>query len=256
MAMKNNGVLSHRQQIVCKTLGIDLVDDIEKMYREVEQHILQIEDVDMRANLRSEFLGLCEVRSMEIAGNMQIRADSELMIIKGYPILFNVATILWGEWKEQIHPDALLGVDLSETRLLINHNVDLIMGKSGINVEYQIDNTGLYMKAKMPDTQMGKDYFNLIAQGILDGMSFMFRATTIETDWENKIDTIKKISVVPETSIVTFPAYPQTVVIEAKEVEVLKSQEEEKSKEDVKQIEEEREKNELDLKAQILNFLY
>lgn len=153
--------------------------------------------------------------------NTQFRAIAEeegKKKVRGYPILFNTPTIIYGEWREMIAPGALEGVDLSKLRLLVGHNNESLLARADVNLRYEIDSVGLFIEAELPDTTLARDTFELVSKGILDGMSFAFWVEEMNTNWEEKIDTILKFKEVPEVSIVTFPAYPQTVVLASNEV--------------------------------------
>lgn len=135
--------------------------------------------------------------------------------IKGYPILFNVAGTPYrgSEWIEVIDPRALDDVDLSGLRLLVNHENHLLLARAGINLKYEVDNTGLFIDADLPNTTLANDTWELVSKNIMDGMSFRFWADRWETDLEKKVDRIMHITDIPECSVVTFPAYQQTVAI-------------------------------------------
>jgi len=256
--MRNEGLFTRRQLNALAALGIKTKDAQgvmlarDSVLENAEAALMSIDDMERREYMKCELFGIYELRSMEIHGDMQIRAiDGEGMTVKGYPILFNSPTLLWGEWREQIAPAALDGVDMHDMKFLFNHNPDNLLGRVGVNVSYEVDGTGLYVKAEMPDIQLGRDIFYLIKRQILDGMSFMFRASKIETDWDNKLDTITQISELPEFSAVTFPAYPQTVII-AEE----KQPEESQPVTDLGQDKEERDAEILKQKARVLELLY
>lgn len=133
--------------------------------------------------------------------------------VRGYPILFNTSTVIYGDWREVIAPTALDGVDLSQLRLLVDHNSGMLLARAGINLRTEIDSVGLFIEAELPNTTLANDTYELVSKGIQDGMSFAFWVEEMTTNWEEKIDTITKFKEVPEVSIVTFPAYPQTVII-------------------------------------------
>lgn len=148
--------------------------------------------------------------------NIEFRAvmeDEGKKKVRGYPILFNTPTQIYGDWREMIDRGALDGVDLSKLRLLVGHNNESLLARADVNLRCEIDDVGLFIEADLPDTQLARDTFELVSKGILDGMSFAFWIEEMKTNWEEKIDTILKFKEVPEVSIVTFPAYPQTVVM-------------------------------------------
>ena len=72
------------------------------------------------------------------------------LVLRGYPILFNVETTVYdfwyGEIKEVILPTALDGVDLSNVVLLRSHDPDKILGKNGLNMRLEVDETGLFFE--------------------------------------------------------------------------------------------------------------
>lgn len=151
--------------------------------------------------------------------NQQFRAemlnegDSQKKIIRGYPILFETPAKIYGEWQEIIDKNALETTDLSELRLLVDHNTALLLARAGINLRTNVDDIGLFIEAEMPNTTLANDTFELVKLGILDGMSYWFNADKIETDYENKIDRILNFSKIYEISLVTFPAYKETVAV-------------------------------------------
>ena len=237
MKQPKNEYFSRRQLNALNVLDVKTKDESgimrnrEDILSDMTEALRWIDDNQEKERLRGEVLGLYERRSMEIAGDMQMRAENgATKKLKGYPILFNMPTTIWGDWKEQIAPEAVEGVDFSDTRMLVDHDTSLLLARAGINRKISIEQLGVYIEAEMPNTQLAEDTFELVSRGIMDGMSFCFVASKIETDWEAKIDTIKKFKAVPEISIVTFPAYPQTVIVVSNEAQ--EDPEEEEPKEE------------------------
>lgn len=202
----------------------------DEIMLDVEAALRAVNDIEQRNELRGEIIGLYEYRKANMVG--QLRAIGDMGTgkkLRGYPVLFNSPTVLYGDWKEVIAETAFDGVDLSNLMLLLDHDTGKPLGRNGKNLRAEVDKLGLFIEAEMPDTVLGNDTYTLVKAEIIDGMSFWFVPEVIETDWENKIDTIKKFRKVPEVSIVTFPAYPQTVVMPSED----ESQEEtRKEKED------------------------
>lgn len=218
--LQRNDYFTRRQLNALSKLEVKTKDesgimrDRDNILNEAHEAIRSIEDGAEKARLRSEILGLYERRSLEIAGDLQMRAEiGKTKKLKGYPILFNVPTTIWGDWKEQIAPEAVEGVNFGDSRLLVDHDTSQLLARAGINLKVAVEDLGVYIEAEMPNTQLATDTFELISRGIMDGMSFCFYASKIETDWDSKLDTIKKFKEIPEFSVVTFPAYPQTVVV-------------------------------------------
>lgn len=154
--------------------------------------------------------------------NVKFRAVTEeingqqVRMLKGYPILFNSVgyPYIFSDWAEIIAPGALDSVDFSNLYMLFNHNTDLVLGKAGKNLTYEIDDTGLFVTVILGNTQLDDYVFDRVQRGLVDSMSFWFDyAAEFTTDMDNMTDTITKINAVYEVSIVTFPAYEETVVI-------------------------------------------
>lgn len=156
--------------------------------------------------------------------NSKFRAVTEevngqqVRILKGYPILFDVYGHPYrgSQWVEKVDKNALAAVDFSKLVILFNHDTSLVLGRAGVNLTAEIDDTGLFVTVTLGNTYIDDYVFDRVNRGLVDGMSFWFdNNSMIATDWENKIDVITKINEIHEVSIVTFPAYEETVVITA-----------------------------------------
>lgn len=106
-------------------------------------------------------------------------------------------------------------------KALWNHNSDFVLGstKSG-TLSLSEDETGLRFNIDLPENTWGKDAYESIKRGDVDGVSFGFKKEVEEwdeTDPDNVIRTIKKAKLF-EVSPTPFPAYPQTEV-QARSVE-------------------------------------
>lgn len=136
--------------------------------------------------------------------------------LRGYPVLFNVEGTPWrgSQWKEIIHQDALKETDFTGLAMLLDHRTQWVLARLDKNLRIEVDETGLFVEATLGDTWLDDYVFDRVQRGLIEGMSFWFdMASVIETDWDNKIDTIKKINSIYEVSIVTFPAYEDTAVM-------------------------------------------
>ncbi len=146
----------------------------------------------------------------------QAEGSVKKLVIRGYPILFNVETTVYdwyyGEIKEIILPTALDGVKLDNLYLLVGHNADNILGREGVNMRVEIDETGLFFEAELPDTQLARDWYNLIESGIVDGMSFGFVSRDRVND-STLTRTITHIDELYEITITPFPAYYEASVV-------------------------------------------
>jgi len=146
-------------------------------------------------------------------------AGTEDMTLTGYAIRYGSESELLGDFKEVISNRALDDANMDDCYLLFNHNTDNVLANSKAGT-LSLTSTaeGLYFRAELPDTTLGRDTFALVKRGDLKAMSF---AMQVEKDsWdvrqEPPVRTVERISRVREISIVPFPAYSSTNVEAAK----------------------------------------
>lgn len=133
-------------------------------------------------------------------------------IIRGYPILFDSPARI-GDWTEYVRRGALDNVDLSELMLFGFHDTAKPLAKAGINMRTEVDDKGLFIEAELPDTREAHDVYELVSSGIISGMSYWFAASDVRNDHEKMTSEILQFKWVREVSVVTFPAYPETLAI-------------------------------------------
>lgn len=156
-------------------------------------------------------LRICEIRA-------DTPADVQSLILEGRPIIFDEPTTIKdpvGEFTEIIRSEALKNTDLSDTRLLYNHDLNKIpLARTPKTMRFIKDTAGLKMIAQLPDTEEAKSVYMAVKRGDLSGMSFAFKVSKGGDVFNPKTKTreIFKIEKVYEISIVPFPAYPQTSV--------------------------------------------
>ena len=152
--------------------------------------------------------------------NSKIQSDKNLELI-GTPILFDEPTTIndpMGSYTEIIKRGALDNADLSDIRLLYNHDTNkLPLARTPKTMQFSIDETGLHMRATLPDTEEAKAVHTAVSRGDLSGMSFAFKVPENGSSYDAKTNTrtITKIEKVYECSVVPFPAY-QTTSVEAR----------------------------------------
>lgn len=151
--------------------------------------------------------------------------EGKKMVLRGYPILFNTPTVVrdwWDEWEEQISPNALDKTELGNVYLMVGHNPDNVLGRAGINMRLEKDETGLFFECELPNTQYARDWYNLVESGIVDGMSFGFNCDSYTDEFPSEEErkagkltkrTINNISKLWEITITPFPAYGEASVV-------------------------------------------
>lgn len=163
-------------------------------------------------NYETRYLKITEVRALEAEGKRTIG---------GYAAVFEKLSENLGifhEIREKIQPGAFAESIRNDTQMAFwNHNNDLPIGstKNG-SLRLREDSYGLSFELDLPDTQIGRDVYTNVKTGIVDGMSFGFRATSDKVERGSKesdpiIRTLLKGQLV-EVSPVVYPAFPQTEV--------------------------------------------
>lgn len=145
-------------------------------------------------------------------------AASESLILSGRPVVYEAATVIndpAGEYIEIIKRGALDGADLSDVRLLYNHDLGKVpLARTPGTMKLIPDAAGLAIEATLPNTQTGREVYEAVKRRDLDGMSFAFTVPEGGSTYDPATNTrtITKIKKVYECSVVPFPAYPQTSV--------------------------------------------
>jgi len=165
---------------------------------------------------------LAETRNSKLEYEYREKAkEGDKLVIRGFPILFNMPTKIrdWGgEYEEVILSSALDETALDDVLLLGNHDAKELLGRAGVNMRLEVNkDVGLFFEATMPNTNAGRDYYNLVKAGLLDGMSFGF-TTSDEIRFENGRDIrkIEKIDKLFEITLTPFPAYFEASVVAAR----------------------------------------
>ncbi|MDL2318351.1 HK97 family phage prohead protease [Eubacteriales bacterium OttesenSCG-928-A19] len=169
-------------------------------------------------------LRICEIRAND-------PAESEGLVIEGVPIVYDQPTTVHdpaGSYTEIIRSGALDGADLSDARLLYNHDQNRVpLARTPMTMQFSVDPAGLHMTATLPDTEEARTVYTAVQRGDLSGMSFAFKVPKGGDRYNPSTRTreIMKIEKVYEVSIVPFPAYPQTSVEARSAMQVLSSAE-------------------------------
>ncbi|UXR69066.1 HK97 family phage prohead protease [Staphylococcus sp. IVB6246] len=154
-----------------------------------------------------------EIRSAEI----QTDSQSGEMVLEGTAIVFNKPTQIntpTGSYTEVIKRNALDGLKLNDTRLLVSHDMNRIpLAKSPKTMDIWTDDVGMHFRATLPDTEEARSVYTAVKRGDLSGMSFGFTVSDgSQYDVNTRTRTITKIDKVLEFSVVNYPAYAEASV--------------------------------------------
>lgn len=144
--------------------------------------------------------------------------QSEARILTGRAIVFDQPTVIndpVGSYNEVIARGALDNADLSDVRLLFNHDLNRVpLARTPKTMNLRVDSVGLTISATLPDTESAREVYESVKRGDLTGMSFAFKIPEGGDSYDPKTNTrtITQIEKVYECSVVQFPAYGQTSV--------------------------------------------
>lgn len=153
--------------------------------------------------IQSEYL---DVRS-EIKAYEEDEDDKQYGRFEGYASVFNNTdlgndVIKTGAFKKSLRARGVKGI-----KLLYQHKSDMPIG---ILEDIKEDDNGLYVKGRLAlRTTAGRDAYELLKMGAIDGMSIGFRANPDEVSYDKRSRKrmIGEVDLM-EVSLVTFPMNP------------------------------------------------
>ncbi len=159
-----------------------------------------------------------EIRTAEIRANVPAVADTESLIIEGTAIVFDTPTVIndrGGSYIEIIKRGALDGAQLTDSRLLYNHDLTRVpLAKTPKTMSFSVDEVGLHFRAELPDTEQAREIYQSVKREDLTGCSFGFTVPKGGDSYDPATNTrtITRIDKLYEVSITPYPAYPTTSV--------------------------------------------
>jgi HK97 family phage prohead protease len=176
------------------------------------------------------------------------------MIVEGRAVVFDTPTKLFEfggvEVYETIDKNAFKNADLRNAFLKWNHSEEQLplAGYRNKTLTFFENDNGIYFRAELADTQLGRDLYTLINTGVIGEMSFAFetqKRTRTEDEKNKRIDyRVDEISKVYDVAAVSHPAYDGTSIYARSDgdTETLKAEDAEREKiakraENIKKIE-------------------
>lgn len=149
----------------------------------------------------------------------QLTSDGELLV-KGYVNKTNTLSEMLGsttKFKEKIAPGAFAKAIRNKSRdvdFLAEHDSKTVLASTrNDSLTLKEDAEGLYMEARISPTSYGKDWHVLISDGIVQSMSFGFRA--LKDSWQKiegiAVRTVHELELY-EVSCVRNPAYASSSI--------------------------------------------
>jgi len=173
-------------------------------------------DKDRISEVRKYISGVAERKQQKAQDNgvqyrtAEMRANDDELVVEGYAAVFDSVTDI-GPFQERIAPGAFSDVLQDDVRLLINHDGVPLARTSNETLELSQDDTGLYYRAKLSNTQAGKDLYEMIKRGDINQSSFAFMIGEESRDADD-VRVIEKVARLIDVSPVTYPAYQAATV--------------------------------------------
>jgi len=164
-----------------------------------------------------------EYRSMTMRAAEPIEGEEERMVVEGYASTFDDPYMLWSDdevevW-EQVDKRAFEETDMSDVIMQYNHEGRVFARIRNNTLQVAPDDKGLFVKADLGGTDIGRGLYQEIAGGYTDRMSFGFivgadRREVIEGEGDKTkmMRTILSVSKVFDVSAVAMPANGSTVI--------------------------------------------
>ena len=188
----------------------DIVEDEDSITITIEKLAAIVESEELSEPPLEE-----EKLYIEIPTDLKAETDDEEGTFEGYGSVFNNIDlgndiIKPGAFTKSIKSRGLRGV-----KLLYQHKTDMPIGVFEEIIE---DERGLRVKGKLAlKTQAGREAYELLKMGALDGLSIGFRVSPEQVSYDKRTRrrNIKEVDLM-EISLVTFPMNPKATVSQVK----------------------------------------
>jgi uncharacterized protein len=147
----------------------------------------------------------CDTELKKLVFESEIKAENNKGIFTGYGSIFGNEDQGNDIMQKGAFTKSLMNRPVSKVKMLYQHKTDEPIG---VFTEIYEDSKGLFVKGQLAmGTQRGREAYELLKMGALDGMSIGFRADPEKQGYnENKrgVRTLKEVDLM-EISLVTFP---------------------------------------------------
>jgi len=136
--------------------------------------------------------------------------------VTGFPIVYNVETVIRGVFREIIAVGAAANrLDVDDTLALRDHQTTRLLGRVGNGTLMLRDRSeGVHMELDLPNTDLGRETFQLVDRGDIAGGSFMLIAAKEAwypaTRGGLPLCVVKELAYLSEVTLTPIPAYSAT----------------------------------------------
>ena len=175
-----------------------------------------------------------EMETRQLTTKLELRKlENDTEVIEGYALKFDrwSDTLGWFyPFREKLEPGCLDTADTENVVALFNHDQSQILGRTGANLDLEVDNIGLKFRISPTNTTLSRDLMENIRSGVINQCSFAFTIPDEEgaEEWRENEETgiyeryVRKIDKLYDVSVVTTPAYPDTeAVVGARSKEIV-----------------------------------
>ena len=157
------------------------------------------------------------------ADDMEVRkGENGEMVVEGYATTFNMPYRLMGDDKitvnEQVDRNAFSGTDMSDVIMQYDHEGRVFARIRNNTLQVTPDERGLFVRADLGGTDLGRGLYQEISGGYTDKMSFGFivaedKREVTEVEGKTRLDRIiLGVSKVFDVSAVSLPANNNTAI--------------------------------------------
>lgn len=178
--------------------------------------------------------------------SLEIRSTNiEERKIEGYAAVFgDTYTLIRDRWGEKYYERVMSGAFKESLRdkandifMLINHDWNKVVGRSGSNLVLEEDDKGLRFELTVPNTNDGNDLLENVRNGLIQGCSFGFNIKDDVTRWDDNWNFYRDITNVElfEITATPLPAYSDTEISARSQLSLkdIRSQEEPQNKNNI-----------------------
>lgn len=159
-------------------------------------------------------MGKLEYRAFPV--ELRVNRDGDKPKIEGYAAVFDQLSEDLGGFREKIRYGAFRKtIKEDDIRALMNHDSNYVLARNVAGtLSLSEDDHGLKIEIDPPDTTWARDLMVSMERGDVDQMSFAFRVRKDGSEWTEKDGLVERELIdvmLYDVSVVTFPAYPQTI---------------------------------------------
>lgn len=195
--------------------GVDIpASDRSKITNTINRYYTRMsnmfDDDNMESPLKSENEEI-EQKHMEVSAELLLKADSDDGTFSGYASIFGNKDLGGDIVEEGAFVKSLRKRKAKQVKMLWQHKTDMPIG---VYDRISEDGDGLKVSGRLAlGTQGGKDAYELLKMGAIDGLSIGYKADPAKQHYDEKRRRryLKEVDLM-EISLVTFPMNPKATI--------------------------------------------